>query len=78
MQRRLQMEVTMHLDGDPAVKEEGFFASKVQNLQDRIKVLEFENAELVKSNGQLSDRVKKLASRQPTWPRGYRPNRHRR
>jgi len=78
MQRRLQMEVTMHLDGDPTVKEEGFFASKVQNLQDRIKVLEFENAELVKSNGQLSDRVKKLASRQPTWPRGYRPNRHRR
>jgi|TARA_R110000823_G_C15695999_1_gene475911 predicted nuclease with TOPRIM domain len=72
------MEVTMHLDGDPTVKEEGFFASKVQNLQDRIKVLEFENAELVKSNGQLSDRVKKLASRQPTWPRGYRPNRHRR
>mgnify|MGYP001483369797 FL=1 len=72
------MEVTMHLDGDPTVKEEGFFASKVQNLQDRIKVLEFENAELVKSNGQLSDRVKKLASRQPIWPRGYRPNRHRR
>ena len=72
------MEVTMHLDGDPTVKEEGFFAAKVQNLQDRIKVLEFENAELVKSNGQLSDRVKKLASRQPTWPRGYRPNRHRR
>ena len=72
------MEVTMHLDGDPTVKEEGFFASKVQNLQDRIKVLEFENAELVKSNGQLSDRVKKLASRQPTWPRGYRPTRHRR
>ena len=72
------MEVTMHLDGDTTVKEEGFFASKVQNLQDRIKVLEFENAELVKSNGQLSDRVKKLASRQPSWPRGYRPNRHRR
>ena len=72
------MEVTMHLDGDPTVKEEGFFASKVQNLQDRIKVLEFENAELVKSNRQLSDRVKKLASRQPSWPRGYRPNRHRR
>ena len=69
------MEVTMHLDGDPTVKEEGFFASKVQNLQDRIKVLEFENAELVKSNGQLSDRVKKLASRQPTWPKGYRPQR---
>ena len=72
------MEVTMHLDGDTTVKEEGFFASKVQNLQDRIKVLEFENAELVKSNRQLSDRVKKLASRQPSWPRGYRPNRRRR
>ena len=71
------MEVTVHLDGDPAVREEGFFASKVIGLQDQIKALEFENAELVKSNEELRKRVKKLGSRQPSWPKGYRPNRRR-
>ena len=69
------MEVTVHFDGDPAVREEGFFASKVFDLQDQIKALEFENAELVKSNEELRERVKKLASRQPSWPKGYRPRR---
>ena len=69
------MEVTVHLDGDPAIREEGFFASKVFDLQDQIKALEFENAELVKSNEELRERVKKLASRQPSWPKGYRPRR---
>ena len=71
------MEVTVHLDGDPAVREEGFFASKVIGLQDQIKALEFENAELVKSNEELRERVKKLGSRQPSWPKGYRPSRRR-
>ena len=71
------MEVTVHLDGDPAVREAGFFASKVIDLQDQIKALEFENAELVKFNEELRERVKKLASRQPSWPKGYRPNRRR-
>ena len=71
------MEVTVHLDGDPAIREEGFFASKVVDLQDQIKALEFENAELVKSNEELRERVKKLGSRQPSWPKGYRPNRRR-
>ena len=70
------MEVTVHLDGDPTVREEGFFASKVFDLQDQIKSLEFENAELVKSNEELRERVKKLASRQPAWPKGYRPRRY--
>ena len=69
------MEVTVHLDGDPTVREEGFFASKVGDLQDQIKALKFENAELVKSNEELRERVKKLASRQPSWPKGYRPRR---
>ena len=71
------MEVTVHLDGDPTVREEGFFASKVFDLQDQIKALEFVNAELVKSNEELRERVKKLGSRQPSWPKGYRPNRRR-
>ena len=72
------MEVTVHLDGDPAIREEGFFASKIQNLLDQVKALEFDNAELVKSNEELAERVKKLASRQPSWPKGYRPNRNNR
>ena len=67
------MEVTVHLDGDPAVREEGFFASKVFDLQDRVKALEFENAELVKHNEELAQRVKKLASQRPS---GFRPRRN--
>ena len=44
------MEVTVHLDGDPAIRKEGFFASKVEKLLSRVRVLEFDNAELVKTN----------------------------
>ena len=69
------MDVTVHLDGDPAVREEGFFASKVFDLQDRVKALEFENAELVKHNEELAQRVKKLASQRPS---GFRPRRNKR
>jgi|TARA_B100001540_G_C15174787_1_gene359281 hypothetical protein len=67
------MEVTVHLDGNPAVREEGFFESKVAELEHTIKALQFDNAELVRTNDELAERVKKLASRQPTWPKGYRP-----
>ena len=70
------MEVTMYLDGDPTVREEGFFESKVSTLENTIKALQFDNAELVKSNSELTERVKKLASRQPAWPKGYRPRRY--
>ena len=70
------MEVTMYLDGDPTVREEGFFESKVTTLENTIKALQFDNAELVKANNELTERVKKLASRQPSWPKGYRPRRN--
>ena len=70
------MEVTVHLDGNPAVREEGFFESKVVTLENQIKVLQFENAELVRTADELAERVKKLASRQPAWPKGYSPRRH--
>ena len=69
------MEVTVHLDGDPAVREEGFFASKVFDLQDRVKALEFEIAEFFKHNEELAQRVKKLASQRPS---GFRPRRNKR
>ena len=66
------MEVQVHLDGDPTIREEGFFQSKVASLEAKIKSLEFDNAELTRSNEQLSERVKFLASRQPSWPKGYK------
>ena len=49
--------------------------TEVQVLTRRVKTLEWECAELQKSNSELQERVKKLASRQPAWPKGYRPQR---
>jgi len=43
--------------------------------KDRIKQLEYECAELQRENAQLTERCKKLASRIPEWPKGYRPTR---
>ena len=68
-------DITVHLDGDPTVREEGFFEAKVSELAERIAVLEFDNAELVVKNQELRERVESLATRQPTWPKGYRPQR---
>ena len=67
------MEVTVHLDGDPAIREEGFVASQVANLLDRVRGLEFDNAELVKTNEELGERVQKLATQRPS---GFRPRRN--
>ena len=41
----------------------------------RVKELEFENAELQRQNVELMERCKNLASRVPAWPKGYRPTR---
>ena len=71
-------DITVHLDSDPSIRKEGFFEAKTFELTVRIAVLEYDNAELVKSNKELKERVEKLASRQPQWPKGYRPNRNNR
>ena len=71
-------DITVHLDGDPSIREEGFFEAKAFELTVRNAVLEYDNAELVKSNKELRERVEKLASRQPQWPKGYRPNKNNR
>jgi len=67
-------DITVHLDNDPSVREEGFFEAKAFELTAQVAVLEYDNAELVKSNKELRERVEKLASRQPQWPKGYRPH----
>ena len=64
------MEVTLYLDKGDALREEGFFESKVTDLENKLKALNFDNAELSKQNEELRERVKSLASRQPQWPKG--------
>ena len=61
--------------GEQQVRNEAFLENEVQVLTSRVKVLECDCAELQQSNSELSERVKKLASRQPAWPKGYRPQR---
>ena len=71
-------DITVHLENDPSIREEGFFEAKVFELTVRVAVLEYDNAELVKSNKELKERVEKLASKPPQWPKGYRPHKNNR
>ena len=65
------------MDVKEVERKEPFFEFKVDELLARVKLLEWDNAELVKTNEELSDRVTKLANRQPSWPKGYRPQNRR-
>jgi len=56
-------------------RTEAFLENEVLVLTSRVKELEYDCAELQQSNSELQERVKKLASRQPSWPKGYRPQR---
>ena len=58
-----------------AVRNKAFDALETMQLKIRVKQLEYDNAELVKSNEELRDRCKRLASKPPEWPKGYRPTR---
>ena len=58
-----------------AVRSKGFDALETLQMKNRIKELEYDNAELVKSNNELRERCKKLASKPPEGPKGYRPTR---
>ena len=69
------MEFTVYLD-DPEIRVEGFFESKVTKLQEQVTLLESNCAELVKTNEEISERCKELATRTPQWPKGYRPRRY--
>jgi len=42
-------------------------------LVKQVKDLQFTLAEMTVENEELKARVKKLATRQPQWPKGYRP-----
>ena len=47
----------------------------IQKLEKQVKSLQYDCAELQKHNDELSERVKKLASKTPVWPNGYQPRR---
>ena len=51
--------------GEQQVRNEAFLENEVQVLTSRVKVLEYDCAELQQSNSELQERVKNLASRQP-------------
>jgi|TARA_R110000737_G_scaffold33319_1_gene51598 hypothetical protein len=57
------------------VRVEGFFEARCQELENEVKALVWNNAELDKKNKEMSERVDKLANRQPTWPKSYKPQR---
>ena len=67
------MAATVKSDDNSVVRNEAFLEVEVQSLTARVKELEYDCANLTQSNSELSERVKKLASRQPAWPKGYRP-----
>ena len=56
---------------------EAFHQTEVKELTSEVKSLQYDCAELTKENDELRERVKKLASRLPTWPKGYRPQNRR-
>ena len=69
-------EVTLHLDGDPVVKERDFYQAKLKEANERIRSLEYDNAELVKRDKELSERVRYMASNPPRRPRRSNYVRH--
>jgi len=62
-------------NGEEQGRNESFVENEVQALTSKVKSLEWDCSELQQSNSELQERVKKLASRQPAWPKGYRPQR---
>ena len=59
------------------VREEAFHQTEVKELTTLVKSLQYDCAELTKENDELRERVKKLAYRPPTLPKGYRPQNRR-
>ena len=54
---------------------EGFFEARCRELENQVKIMQFDNAELSVKSDDLTERVNQLANRQPTWPKGYKPQR---
>ena len=58
-------------------RTENFFQAKYEELYETMKNDQVELAYLQRENDELRERVEKLASRVPAWPKNYRPSRPR-
>jgi len=54
------------------VRERDFYRAKNQELVARVKTLEFDNAELVKRDQDITRRISELSNRGANRPRGRR------
>lgn len=54
------------------VRERDFYRAKLDEANARIKTLEFDNAELVKRDQDVTKRISELANRGANRPRGRR------
>jgi hypothetical protein len=54
---------------------EGFFEARCRELENEVKAMQYDNAEMSVKNDELSERVTQLANRQPAWPKGFKPQR---
>ena len=66
-------EVVTAERAEVAIKALDVVEAENKKLVLRVKELEFDCAELTKSNSEMSERIKKLATRQPSWPKGFKP-----
>ncbi len=66
-------EVVTAERAEVAIKALDVVEAENKELIKRVKKLEFDCAELSKINSELSERVKRLAMRTPSWPKGFRP-----
>jgi predicted nuclease with TOPRIM domain len=60
------------VDQNDLVRERDFYRAKNEELNARIKSLEFDNAELVKRDQDLSKRINELANKGANRPRPRR------
>ena len=56
-------------------RAENFWQAKYDELYENTMHHESNMAWLQKENDELRERMEKLASRAPTWPKNYRPSR---
>jgi len=58
---------------ETAIKTLDLVEAENKKLVARVKQLQFDCAELSKANSEFREQIKKLATRMPSWPKGFRP-----
>jgi|TARA_R110000803_G_scaffold75172_1_gene139480 hypothetical protein len=66
-------EIVTSERAETAIKALEIAEAENKRLIARVKELQFDCAERAKTNSELVERVKRLAMRTPSWPKGFRP-----